>query len=278
VARLPVETTATDTPLDKHTCTHLRGNSNTSPGQMRFSVTATALGFAAVCGLVAAAPTAVSSAQPYEETNAEQSLPFSPGPITTTTVFDDEHGFRNISYFVKDGDVIVESDIIFGTVQDLRQGEANAQKAMESGVQIARRAYVKVNLPWYGATVRYKWATPGSKANYKNEVEDAIARWKANASYLHFQEVGTGYNGDQWNPVLTIYGEGEIGCFSSVGYTPGVTSRMQLGTGCGTAEATHEFGHVLGTDQLYSCPSSSTSHLANTCPRPSTRAHPPRPR
>jgi hypothetical protein len=248
---------------------------------MHISVAIVTLSIAATCGLVVAIPTASLSTKPSTgETDGAQSFPYTPETLTATTIFDDEHGFRNISYFIDDGSVIVESDIIFGTVEDLHRGEARAHAAIASDSHLARRAYVLTNIPWYDATIRYHYATPGSRVNFKDKVEAAIARWKAGAPYLQFQEVNAGWSGDWNHPVLTIYGEGQNGCYSAIGYAPGSQPKMQLGAGCNTPEVAHEFGHVLGMINRVNLflVLKRLVYLANTSPRPSTRAHPPRSR
>jgi hypothetical protein len=221
---------------------------------MRFSAATIALVFASVCGVVLSVPAAVpSTSTTGTEKDAPLSLPKVP-EILTTTIWDTDHGLRNLSYFLDNNHVIIESDVIFGTVQDLASGEAAAAKFLASGTvpQLTRRGYTLRDRPWPNAKVRYRWATPGSRRNFASLVEAAIGRWKAVAPYLQFEEVADWNFGSTEAPVLTIYGEGQTGCYTQAGYYPGHHHRMSLmEQGCGIAAVTHEFGHVLGT---FPCP------------------------
>jgi hypothetical protein len=210
---------------------------------MRFSVATITLILAAACSLVVSAPIA------NEKTDETPSLRDAP-EILTTTIWDTNHGLCNLSYFLDNTDVIIESDVIFGTVDQLNEGEAAAAKVLASGTadQLTRRGYTLLDRPWPDATVRYHWATPGSRTNFKDIVGAAIGRWKAAAPYLRFEEVADDDFGSTWAPVLTIYGEGQSGCYSEIGYYHNQHPRMMLmEQGCHVTEATHEFGHILGT-------------------------------
>jgi hypothetical protein len=76
---------------------------------MRFSVAAITLILAAACSLVVSAPIA------NEKTDETPSLRDAP-EILTTTIWDTSHGLCNLSYFLDNTDFIIESDVIFGTV------------------------------------------------------------------------------------------------------------------------------------------------------------------
>jgi hypothetical protein len=221
---------------------------------MRFSAASIALAFAAVCGVVLSAPAAVPSTSTTDNEN-DATLSFSKVPeITTTTIWDNDHGFRNISYFLDNNYVIIDSDIIFGTVQDLASGEDAAAKVLATGTvpKLTRRSYILRGRPWPGAKIQYRWVTPGSRMKLASTVEAAIGRWKLFAPYLQFEEVFDGDFYMERASMLNIHGEGQSGCAATPGYVPGQPSGLALSEqGCGVAEATHELGHVLGT---FSCP------------------------
>jgi hypothetical protein len=169
--------------------------------------------------------------------------------LTTVTISDDNYGTRNVSYFVtSNGLAIIDGDVVYGTVQDLLQHTIENSTA---GNANGKRAFSASNV-WPSPVITYKYDSDDSERQLSSIVNEAIRRWNVGAPYLTFTRASP--NGpDPVDGVVTISVGDCDGCHAAiVGFTPTGSLAMNLQQHCsdGTCtpdEATHEFGHVIGT-------------------------------
>ncbi|KAI9775074.1 MAG: hypothetical protein M1839_001466 [Geoglossum umbratile] len=174
-----------------------------------------------------------------------------PGNLTTITIrvrpifFNATVGQefnRNVSYYVQDGQAIVDGDINFGTEAELLAARVptgqNINRRDEG--EIEERAFSiwpwEFAKKWPGGVIRYKFESTAARAALISGVTEAIRRWKVKTPFLQFIE----------DPAATLtikHTVGPNGCWSPVG----VGSVMSLDTAsCDVATYVHEFGHLLG--------------------------------
>jgi hypothetical protein len=155
------------------------------------------------------------------------------GPIAGTTYLAGTTFARKpVLYAEVDGMAIFEGDIILGRVEDLRRtadGTGDVQQAVVITGQQFR---------WPNGRVAYEIdpALPNPQ-----RVTDAVAHWEANTN-LRFV-ARTPANAAQWPDFVRFVDGG--GCSSAVGRQGGMQITT-LGSGCGTGNAIHEIGHVIG--------------------------------
>lgn len=204
-----------------------------------------------------------------------RSLSVTPDTVSIATIYDPSIGVRTISYSIDSHNlVIIEGDIIFGTIADLHEAEAKAQSKASGGPKLTRRGYA--NTSWPDATVLWRYASGDAERQLSANVEEAQKRWKGKAPYLNFVRKPNGNSGPD---ILTI----SLGnaCSSQVGWRGyGQTYSMTLGTGCDADVVTHEFGHALGMYRAASkflavAPLNDVSLLTTDACRSVARTHPP---
>lgn len=183
--------------------------------------------------------------------SADDPITYDTSPIyaNKTTILilikDPVYGTRNVSYWATyDGLAIIDGDVIYGPLDDL------LSRSFTGPQDISKRAHSGTNLAWPGATVTYKFDSAATETTLSAIVNGAIANWKAKAPYLTFIKVANSAVGE--NGVVMIKAPACGGCNSAIGYAnlPLTMNLQQDCTtspgSCGVAEATHEFGHLLG--------------------------------
>ena len=111
---------------------------------------------------------------------------------------------------------------------------------------------------WPGATISYNFDSAATESSLGAEVNTAISRWTVSAPYLRFVKIpnsGVGSKG-----ILTITANACKGCNTGIFGYANQPLAMNLQQGClltpgtcGPDQATHEFGHALGTSRAFSC-------------------------
>ena len=163
--------------------------------------------------------------------------------LARTIIHDDRYGTHETSYFVNyHGFVIIDGDVVYGTIDDLSRAEAAAVDSSHSA-----RAFSRIGAPWPGAIVFYRYASEDEENEMKSRIDAGIEQWVKKAPGLEFRQLATGK--EARGGVVTMHvGDG---CSAYVGY-PGsdLESHLFFGPGCTVHSATHELGHVLG---IYHC-------------------------
>ncbi|KDR67385.1 hypothetical protein GALMADRAFT_283563 [Galerina marginata CBS 339.88] len=166
---------------------------------------------------------------------------------TFLPIQDHIYGARNVSYWVTDdGLAIIDGDVIYGPVNDLVSRGLTGQNSIS---QREHSVFAGVKT-WPSATITYKFDSDTTESILSGVVNGAIANWKAASPYLTFTKVANSAVGQ--NGVAMIKAPACGGCNSAIGFTnaPLNMNLQQTCTtspgGCGVAEATHEFGHLLG--------------------------------
>ena len=161
--------------------------------------------------------------------------------LSTTTIHDDFYGTRQVTYYTTDaGKVVIDGDIIYGTLEEFQHAEAAVGTA-----QAVRSLSYKRTLPWPNATILYRFHSAEDEKIAKPIVETAIARWTKAAPYLQFKPTTNGNQTMRGTIKISAIGNG--GCRSTVGYYANGEMGMFLQAGgCGPDQAVHEFGHALG--------------------------------
>ena len=177
------------------------------------------------------------------------------GNLTLATIKDGIYGTRDVSYFVVNDLAIIDGDVIYGTVNQLRSHDINLNPLIQSEnsqtTKERRSLSVFSNNAWPSATVAYRYESNDVATTLIPIVNAAIGRWKSAAPWLTFKRLEPNSN-IATNGVTTIRATECGGCNSNIGFT-GAPRFMNLqqacpskpGT-CGINEATHEFGHLLG--------------------------------
>lgn len=204
--------------------------------------------FLAFCLLGIWAPRSASAWHSNVTNPNNTSLLFPNKNYTFLTINDPLYGVRNVSYWEAfDGLAIIDGDVLYGTVEELLSHNVTGQEPL------ARRAHsiFRTVNPWASATVTYQFSNAATQTLVGSIVNSAIANWKATAPYLSFKRIADSATAQ--NGVVQINAVPCGGCFSSkIGFynIPLVMNLQQsCGTstsGCGVAQATHEFGHILG--------------------------------
>ena len=173
-------------------------------------------------------------------------------PISTVTIQHPSYGVRNVSYYISDGNAIIDGDIIFGPVEQLLAhvvdpGLLRNEPDIESSIYQKRAlTWEQGRFSWPGARLSYNFDSANTERALGNMVQQAFGRWSARAPWFTFTKVP---NDPRTRGVLTF--KTGLGCNAYVGYQ-GANAEMPLnleqtpGRQCGVDEATHEIGHALG--------------------------------
>jgi Astacin (Peptidase family M12A) len=179
-----------------------------------------------------------------------------PDVNSTMAIINDGAGERVVSYFVSDGFVVVDGDMVYGTEDDFQnilvQDNVSLDDLPESGngtaVGDSKRSISVFPLgTWPDNTVLYAYADSATESDFGSLVSTAMARWTSQVPCLKFDRVNLPATPDQSFVLIRkpVLDENSGGCFASVvGWS--AVMYMGLGPNCGVDEITHEFGHVLG--------------------------------
>ncbi|KAF4614885.1 hypothetical protein D9613_003555 [Agrocybe pediades] len=207
----------------------------------------------------------VASSQDVEDSDGSSfSGIYSNRTTETIRIQDEYYGIRHVNYWVtSDNHAIIDGDVVYpGTLEDLLakqytgpdfdededEGE-ESQSSDNSTSSIGRRSLSVFRGfdTWPRSTVVYRFSNYAAQRQVGRYVNDAISGWRRRAPYLRFRRVRNG--GGTMRGVLTISFLPNDGCYASIGYNGGSGTVMNLGNGCYSAEALHEFGHALGEYQ-----------------------------
>ena len=188
---------------------------------------------------------------PPEKLNSTRS-PLYPNDRHTARLSLQDHfyGTREVSYWVTDnGLAIIDGDVIYGPIDTLFShsllGNATANLTARAHSVVVGQGHT-----WPSANIMYKFDSASTETLLSATVNGAIAKWKAVAPYLTFTKVAN--SATPQNGVAMIQAPSCGGCSSSIGYANAPLNMLlqQSCTPspgfCGVAEATHEFGHLLG--------------------------------
>ncbi len=144
------------------------------------------------------------------------------------TVYDDVGNWLATLHYIvdKDGDKIVDGDMIIGNVKE-------DKVAQPRGLHIKSSSY-----HWPDGEVIYKFDSSLSDDQI-DDFETAMAAWTDASEFISFTEgtnETTGYVNFQTGTA----------CRARVGYTSVTYGYVKVSTSCGVAEITHEIGHTLG--------------------------------
>jgi len=177
----------------------------------------------------------------------------------TVTIRHPDYGVRNVTYFVVDGDAIIDGDVHFGPVEELLAYSIPADTDPDDNDEdyLNRRAlsYFESKKSWPRGTWKYTYDSDNTERLLRNIVKEGIIRWKQRAPYFTFVKVGKNV---RTKGIVTISAKKGT-CHATIGFK-GRSEYMNLNLGqpgCGPNQATHEIGHSLGTS-FSSCWSSST--------------------
>jgi len=170
---------------------------------------------------------------------------------STLTIYHPSYGIRNVSYYVADGNAIIDGDINFGPIDLLMAHSVDSQpledEGSESGIYSRALTHARGRFAWPGAKVSYMFDSAYTERKLGSTVQEAFRRWKVKAPYFTFTKVP---NKPGRKGVIT-FKSGETGCWAFVGYqgkNADMTVNLQQSNAgmCGADEATHEIGHALG--------------------------------
>ena len=177
------------------------------------------------------------------------------GNRTLARIKDSIYGTRDVSYFVVGDLAIIDGDVIYGTVNQLRLHDIKLNPHILNDnsqvIKEGRSLSVFSNAAWPSATVTYRYESDATATTLIPIVDAAIARWRSAAPWLTFNRLTPNSNVAA-NGVTTIRATQCGGCNSHIGYAnaPRVMNLQQSCPAnpgwCGVNEATHEFGHLLG--------------------------------
>ena len=198
--------------------------------------------------------------------SSSRSFPWIPSKThaLVTQINDSVFGLANISYFVVGDQVIVDGDVIYGSVEKLLAAVVKPKGTHTPGLRLLpKRAHSITRMlsptkPWPNAKISYKYASPATEARLKPTVDEAMLRWRRKAPYLQFLRQPSSEK--DVDGVVTFWDAPCTGCNSHLGFTtsPGEGGmRVNLQSGCeGTWDtctpdiAVHEIGHLLGTSRV----------------------------
>jgi len=165
------------------------------------------------------------------------------------TIRHPDYGVRNVTYFVVDGDAIIDGDVHFGPVEELLAYSVPADTNPEDDNDedyLDRRAlsYLPSSKSWPRGVWKYTYDSDDTETLLKTVVKQGILRWKQRAPYFTFVKVK---KNARTKGIVTISAK-PGSCHATVGFK-GSDENMNLNLaqpGCGPNQATHEIGHSLG--------------------------------
>ena len=172
--------------------------------------------------------------------------------IRPLRIRDKLYGARNVSWFEVEGNAIIDGDVVYGTVNQLRSSDITRNPQLQDS-----RSFLigptNMHGTWPGGVVSYKYESDAAFTALSTRVNTSIARWLAVAPYLTFKRI-TPNSSPGAVGVVTIRVPDCGGCSATVGYGPtgtGLVLNLQAfcgtsNSGCSTGNAVHEWGHVLG--------------------------------
>lgn len=154
---------------------------------------------------------------------------------------------RRVSYFVYDGQAIIDSDVRFGTEEEILQAAVDPLTKRSASTKHSKRA-LSQSTPnrWPGGRIEYRCESELTRASRHVDFEVAIKRWADTLPFLQFVEVSPPAD-VPWSPSgpRTIRAiEGTVS-WSDIG---GAGGEIRLGDhGLDSIGVyTHEIGHTLG--------------------------------
>jgi hypothetical protein len=109
--------------------------------------------------------------------------------LTRTNIHDGRYGARELGYFVNDHSfVIIDGDIVYGTIDDLSRAEAAAVDFQSH----AARAFSHIGAPWPGAITSYRYASEDEENKMRSIINAVIVQWMKKAPGLEFRQLVTG--------------------------------------------------------------------------------------
>ena len=168
--------------------------------------------------------------------------------LTLLPIRDSFYGTRNVSFYVVNDMAIIDGDVIYGTVNQLRAQDLTRNPQIQEG----RAFSLLSSAAWPGATIAYRYDSDDTATALVPIVDAAITRWRNLAPFLTFTRLLPNSDAAA-NGVTTIRATQCGGCNSHIGWAnaPRGMNLQQdcpaVPGWCGVNEATHEFGHLLGT-------------------------------
>ena len=182
---------------------------------------------------------------------------------------DDKPTTRRLTYFEANGMAIVNGDVIYSSVEEMRKATTGRKRAFS-------RFRSESQFLWTGGKIHYKWQSEDAKgAGRLDAWTEATGRWTNMLSFLEFIEHPP--SNQLVDDIVTLVPTvGQRGCFSPIGKADSAaTNQIMLDDNCGGAGTyTHELGH----SECY-LPSSKKDHcssLTMSSSWSSTRASTPR--
>lgn len=187
----------------------------------------------------------------------EGDIPHAKGEVKSALIKGDA-GYEFVSYQLVNGFAVVNGDIVAGSEDDFKAkiitdwslinvtASAEVPGPRPDTMRFGKRAHSVKRFDaklWPNAHVFYKYKTQAAKKAIGNTVEIATSFWSYRIGCLKFTELPV--SADLTPDAVTIDNT-DTGCYASVGKGTGGGLNMNLGAGCGDAQALHEFGHVLG--------------------------------
>ena len=168
------------------------------------------------------------------------------------TIRHPDYGVRNVTYFVVDGDAIIDGDVHFGPVEELLAysvpTDTDPNHDSDEDSYLDRRAlsyFQSKKRSWPDGTWKYTYESDKTERLLKKVVNEGISRWKKRAPYFKFVKVK---KNKRTKGIVTIFAKKGT-CHANIGYW-GKKEYMEVNLdqpGCGPNQATHEIGHSLGT-------------------------------
>ncbi|KAJ9640092.1 hypothetical protein H2201_007621 [Coniosporium apollinis] len=179
-------------------------------------------------------------------------IPVTADPVLYFTFQNDtnttqEAATRRVSYFVYDGQAIIDGDVRFGTEEEIIQAAVDPLTKRSATTGHSRRA-LSQSTPnrWPGGRIEYRYESELTRASRHVNFEAAIKRWADTLPFLQFIEISPPAD-VPWSPSgpRTIRAiEGTVS-WSDIGGSGG---EIRLGDhGLDSIGVyTHEIGHTLG--------------------------------
>lgn len=157
---------------------------------------------------------------------------------------DSFYGVRNVTYTETDsGLAIIDGDVVYGTVDELRAHEYSASQADV----FQNLAFSVPTAAWPNATIFYKYDSDVTEELLRPATEEAMRRWTKMVPYLKFIRMRSNF-GSLVSNVITIINDPFKYCSSSIGYGQSTVLVMNsVPDNCGVGGLVHELGHTLGS-------------------------------